>query len=131
MTFTNVPPYAITEGTSSSTTQYLFTYSILDPGTDNVTAATTSCGPQGTKVAGSDTHTNTAGSFKCTFAAAFLADGPNSTQVSANATDDDGLTGATATQTVTVLNSVPVVTMLMRDRCRPGSTSATVRLSML
>ena len=57
-------------------------------------------------MAGSDTNTNTAGSFKCTF-----ADGPASSTVSAQATDSDGAAGNTATQTVVVANVAPTATL--------------------
>ena len=81
----------------SGVTEHTYSYSISDPGTDNVASVSTSCGANGTKVALSDTNTNTSGSFKCTF-----PDGSATTTsvVSVNATDDDGDTGNTDTQTV-------------------------------
>ena len=51
---------------------HTYSYTISDPGADTVSAVTTSCGANGTKVAGSDANTDTSGSFKCTF-----ADGPS------------------------------------------------------
>jgi hypothetical protein len=79
---------AVNEGAAEHT----YSYTISDPGADTVSSVTTSCGANGAKVAGSDTNTNTSGSFKCTF-----ADGPASSTVSAQATDSDGATGNTAT----------------------------------
>ena len=67
---------------------HTYSYTISDPGADTVSSVATSCGANGVKVAGSDTNTNTTGSFKCTF-----ADGPDSSVVSASATDSDGATG--------------------------------------
>ena len=57
-------------------TEHSYSYTITDPGTDTVSSVHTSCGDDGTKVTGSDTNTNTAGSFKCVF-----ADGPASSTV--------------------------------------------------
>ena len=65
---------------------------------------TTSCGGNGSKVASSDTNTNTSGSFKCTF-----PDGDASSTVSASATDSDGATGAADTQSVTIHNVAPTI----------------------
>ena len=97
---------------NEGSTEHSYSYTISDPGADTVTSVATSCGANGVKVAGSDTNTNTAGSFKCTF-----ADGPDSSVVSASATDSDGATGNLATQTVTVANVAPTVT---RDRSGDG-----------
>ena len=83
-----------------------YSYTISDPGTDTVTSVTTSCSGTGSKVALSDTFNNTSGSFDCSF-----ADGPNSSTVSASATDDDGDTGTADTQSVTVNNVAPTVTL--------------------
>ena len=57
-------------------------------------------------MSGSDTNTNSSGSFKCTF-----ADGPASSTVSAQATDSDSAAGNTATQTVTVANVAPTAAL--------------------
>ena len=83
-----------------------YSYTINDPGTDTVTSVTTSCSGTGSKVTLSDTFNNTSGSFDCSF-----ADGPNSSTVSASATDDDGDTGTADTQSVTVNNVAPTVTL--------------------
>src|SRR5437763_1852323 len=61
---------------------HTYSYTISDPGVDTVTSVSTSCGINGTKVALTDTNDNGSGSFKCTF-----PDGPNSSTVSASATD--------------------------------------------
>ena len=60
-----------------------------------------------------------AGSFDCTF-----PDGPASSTVSAQATDSDGDAGNTATQTVTVNNVAPTVTLAAGTTCsvNEGST---------
>ena len=96
--------------------EHTYSYSISDPGVDTVSSVSTSCGANGAKVAGSDTNTNSSGSFKCTF-----ADGPNNSTVSVQATDSDGDAGNTATQTVTVATS------LRRWCCRRAATSRLTR----
>jgi hypothetical protein len=110
VTFTNTP-YAVREGTRASAV-YLFTYSVFDPGILDTIGVTTSCGPAGTKVAGSDTFSGTSGSFQCRFSGTLVGDGPATTQVSAVARDNAGLVGPVATQTFTVLNVNPVVTIV-------------------
>src|SRR5207237_1058355 len=63
-------------------------YTISDPGTDTVQSVATSCGTNGTL---SDAaNTDLGGSFKCTF-----PDGPNTSDVTAQATDSDGAAGNT------------------------------------
>ena len=104
---------AVNEGPAEHT----YSYSISDPGADTVSSVSTSCGANGVKVAGSDTNTNTAGSFKCTF-----ADGPASSVVSAQATDSDGAAGNTATQTVVVANVAPTVVLSGAASVNEGST---------
>ena len=104
---------AVNEGTAEHT----YSYTISDPGADTVSSVSTSCGANGVKVAGSDTNTNTAGSFKCTF-----ADGPANSTVSAQATDSDGAAGNTATQTVVVANVAPTVVLSGAASVNEGST---------
>ena len=79
---------------------------------------TTNCGANGSKVAASDTNTDTNGSFKCTF-----ADGPATSIVSASATDSDGATGNLATQTVSVANVAPTVVLSGADTANEGQTN--------
>src|SRR5207247_1655965 len=98
VTFTSAPASA-NEGQTKT-----YTYSISDPGHDTVTSVATSCGGNGTE--SNDSHTDTSGHFDCTF-----PDGPNSSTVSAAATDSDGATGAADTQIVTVNNVAPTVTL--------------------
>src|SRR5204862_8276726 len=74
---------------------------------------------KGTKVAGSDTNTNTTGSFQCQF-----ADGPATSSVSAAATDSDGATGTAASQTVTVNNVIPVVTAPATQSANEGASAS-------
>src|SRR5205823_4095407 len=83
VTLSNTNDLNVNEGS----TQHTYSYSISDPGVDTVSAVTTSCGANGTKVLNSDTNTDTSGSFKCTF-----PDGSSTTTsvVSASATDSDG-----------------------------------------
>ena len=104
-----------------------YNYSISDPGQDTVTAVATSCDPpQGTKVPSSDTNTNTAGSFQCTF-----PDGPATAVLSAAATDSDGATGATATQSVSVTNVAPTVTFSAgNDQSVPEGQTRTYNYSI-
>ena len=97
--------------------EHTYAYSISDPGVDTVSSVSTSCGANGAKVAGSDTNTNSSGSFKCTF-----ADGPASSTVSVQATDSDGDAGNTATQTVTVANVAPTVVLSGAASVDEGST---------
>ncbi len=104
---------AVNEGAAEHT----YAYTISDPGADTVTSVATSCGANGAKVSGSDTNTNTAGSFKCTF-----ADGPNNSTVSVQATDSDSAAGNTATQTVTVNNVAPTVVLSGAGSVNEGST---------
>jgi hypothetical protein len=87
-------------------TAHTYSYTIFDPGADTVSAVSTSCDPpEGEKVAGSDTNTDTSGSFQCRF-----PDGPADADLTAAATDSDGETGATAQQNVHVNNVAPTVT---------------------
>jgi hypothetical protein len=102
VTFSAANDTSVNEGAAEHT----YSYSISDPGADTVSAVATSCDPpHGQKVAGSDTNTDTSGSFKCTF-----ADGPDDADLTAAATDSDGATGASAHQSVHVNNVAPTVT---------------------
>ena len=116
VTLSNLNDLSVNE---SGITEHTYSYSISDPGTDNVASVSTSCGANGVKVLGSDTNTNTSGSFKCTF-----ADGSATTSsvVSANATDDDGDTGNTDTQTVSVNNVAPTAHLSGDDEVFEGTT---------
>src|SRR5919112_1061617 len=102
---------------SEGSTQHSYSYTISDPGTDTVSSVHTSCGDDGTKVAGSDTNTDPAGSFKCVF-----ADGPASSTVSASATDSDNDTGAADSQTVAVANVAPTVSVTGPATADEGQT---------
>src|SRR3954471_4138080 len=106
-------PTTVNEGA----TQQTYSYTISDPGADTVSAVTTGCGANGVKVPGSDAFTNTSGSFKCPF-----ADAPNSSVVTASATDSDNLAGTAATQTVTVNNVAPTVTLSGPAAANEGDT---------
>src|SRR5207302_14684 len=90
---------SVDEGSS-----HTYSYTISDPGQDSVQSVTTSCGANGTKVTPSDSNTDGSGSFGCTF-----PDGPSNSTVSVNATDSDGATGNTDTQSVSVANVAPTV----------------------
>jgi hypothetical protein len=96
---------------------HTYSYTISDPGQDTVTSVSTSCSGTGSKVSGSDAFTDTSGSFQCSF-----ADGPNSSTVSAAATDSDSDTGAADTQSVTVNNVAPTVTLDGPPNVDEGST---------
>jgi subtilisin family serine protease len=102
------PTVAFTAGPTtvneSGLTQHSYSYSIGDPGNDTITSVNTSCGANGIKVTGSDTNTNTSGSFQCIF-----PDGPAASTVSAQATDSDGAPSNTAERGVTVNNVAPTV----------------------
>ncbi len=103
---------SVNEGTT-----HTYSYEISDPGRDTVQSVSTSCGTEGTKVAGSATNTDGTGSFKCTF-----PDGPASSTVSASATDSDGDAGAADTQTVSVANVAPTVNVSGASQADEGST---------
>jgi PKD domain len=98
VTFSLANDLSVDEGSA----QHTYAYTISDPGNDTVSSVTTTCGASGVKVPASDTNTNTAGSFACTF-----SDGPAFSTISASATDSDGSAGAAATQTVSVHNVAP------------------------
>src|SRR5205823_114533 len=93
-----------------------YSYAISDPGQDTVQSMTTSCGVNGTKVAFSDTHTNSSGSFGCTF-----PDGDAGSSVSASATDSDGDTGNPDSQSVTIHNVAPSIAISGTASVNEGS----------
>src|SRR6185503_19349393 len=97
----------------SGVTEHTYTYNLFDPGTDTITAHP-SCGTGGTLVAGSDSNTNTGGTFKCKF-----LDGPASPTVSVYGTDEDapgnGNPGNTQSIPVTVANVAPTTSGLTGD----------------
>jgi PKD repeat protein len=122
VTVANVAPTVTLNAANDQTvnegsTQHIYNYTINDLGVDTINAVTTSCGDNGNKVTGSDTHTDTTGSFKCTF-----SDGPASSVVSASATDSDGATGNLATQSITVNNVAPTVNLTGATTVNEGST---------
>src|SRR5206468_2054318 len=93
---------SVDEGAATHT----YTYSISEPGDDAVDSVATDCGTNGTKVSGSESNTDTSGSFQRTF-----PDGDATSVVSASATDSDHDTGNLDTQTVTIHNVAPTVTL--------------------
>jgi hypothetical protein len=101
---------SVSEGSSHN-----YSYSISDPGQDTVQSVSTSCGGNGTKVG--ESHTNAGGTFQCSF-----GDGPANSTVSVNATDSDGQTGNTDTQSVTINNVAPSATISGADSVSEGST---------
>ena len=103
--------------TANEGTAHTYSYSIFDPGQDTVQSVATSCGDDGVKVPGSESHTDGSGSFECRF-----PDGPASSTVSARATDSDGDEGAANTQTVRVANVAPTVTLSGAGAVSEGST---------
>jgi hypothetical protein len=110
LTVNNVAPTVtfnagLVQTVNEGSAQHTYGYTISDPGNDTVSSVATSCdSPHGEKVAGSDTNTNTTGSFKCTF-----ADGPDDADLTAAATDSDNDTGATTHLPVHVNNVAPGV----------------------
>src|SRR5439155_26912254 len=96
---------------------HTYSYTISDPGQDTVQSVTTSCGANGTKVDFSDTHTNNSGSFGCTF-----PDGDASSTVSVQATDSDNDSGNTDTQSVTIHNVAPSITISGNASVNEGSS---------
>jgi hypothetical protein len=127
VTINNVAPTVhLSLGNDASVSEgstHTYSYTISDPGVDTVSSVSTSCGGHGTKVAGSETNTDTAGSFQCSF-----PDGPNSSTVSASATDSDGAAGSPDTQTVTVANVQPTADLGNNGPKDEGS-AATVSFS--
>ena len=120
VTFSALNDTTVDEGA----THHTYSYTISDPGNDAITGVVTSCNPpSGVKVTGSDTNTNTSGSFKCTF-----PDGPATADVTATATDSDTITGATAHQSVTVRNVAPTATLSNNGPVNEGSP-ATISFS--
>jgi hypothetical protein len=108
----------------SSSTIHTYAYTLFDPGLDTVTAHP-SCGTGG--VLGTNSNTNTGGTFNCTF-----PDGPASPTVSVYATDDDapgnGNPGNTQSIPVTVSNvkPTPSITSLSGTgvtACSAGNTA--------
>src|SRR5439155_1428139 len=100
------PTVALTSAPASANegSTHTYSYSISDPGLDTVSSVATSCGANGTKSNAS--NTNTSGSFDCSF-----PDGPASSTVSAQATDSDGDAGNSASQSVSIANVAPTVTL--------------------
>jgi hypothetical protein len=113
VTFT-AGPIVVSE---SGTTQNTYEYSIDEPGDDTIASVSASCGTEGTKAPGSDTHTNTSGKFTCIF-----RDGPATLQVTAGATDSDGATSVTATRNVTVDNVEPSIAISGHSNVNEGSS---------
>jgi PKD domain len=121
VTVANVAPTVTLSGTNDLSVPEgqtrTYSYTISDPGLDTVASVATSCGSNGTKVGGSDTNTNTTGSFQCTF-----LDGPATSNVSAAATDSDGGAGTSAMQTVQVTNVAPSIAVTGASTVNEGST---------
>ena len=107
VTVKNVPPtvtFATGNDTtvSEGTTVHTYNYTLSDPGQDAIASVATGCGDHGAKVAGSDSHTDSVGSFQCTF-----PDGPANSTVTAQAMDDEGGVSGAATQVTVAVNDVP------------------------
>src|SRR5207249_2808254 len=103
---------SVNEGSS-----HTYGYTISDPGQDTVQSVSIGCGGNGTLVPLSESHTNTSGSFGCSF-----PDGPASSTVSAQATDSDGDAGNTDTQSVTVNNVAPTANLTGAANVDEGTT---------
>ena len=110
VTINNVKPSIALTGSATAnegdTNTYSFT--VTDPGQDTHTIAT-ACGLNGAKVALSDTYNagTGVGSFQC-----FFADGPATTNVTAEVTDSDGASDTdNQVVVVTVSNVAPTVTL--------------------
>jgi large repetitive protein len=99
VTFAAGLPTSVDEGST-----HTYSYTISDPGEQDLQTVTPSCGTAG--VVSDAANTSTAGSFKCTF-----PNGPEGSTVSAQATDSDGAAGNTAELAVTVTNVAPTVTL--------------------
>ena len=98
---------------------HTYSYTISDADGDTIASVATSCGTNGTTT--NTSNTNTSGSFDCTF-----VEGPGSSTVSAQATDSGfgAAAGNNATQTVTVNNVAPTVTLLGPASANEGDTKS-------
>jgi large repetitive protein len=108
----------------SGVTTHTYTYSLSDPGTDDITAHP-SCGVGG--VLGANSNTNSSGSFVCTF-----PDGPASPTVSVFATDSDapgnGNPGNSQSILISVANVDPTAALGNNGPVAEG-TAATISFS--
>ena len=121
VTVANVKPSISLTGPATADEGETKTYSftVSDPGQDTHTLAT-DCGSNGAKVAGSDAYNPLTGlgSFQC-----FFADGPATTNVTAQVTDSDGAADTdNQVVVVTVANVAPTVTLTGDAAADEGST---------
>ncbi len=101
----------------SGQTAHTYEYAISDPGDDTIGSVDTSCGANGQKVEGSDANTDNSGSFRCVF-----RDGPNTSAVSASATDSDGAAGVPDTREIAITNVAPTVELIGAVAATEGET---------
>ena len=85
-------------------TVHTYNYSVSDVDSSSFTVVSLSCGTAGTL--GASSTNATGGSFQCAF-----PDGPDSSTVSVQVKDDANTMSNTATQTVTIDNVAPTVTI--------------------
>src|SRR4029079_17697016 len=86
-------------------TQHTYLFTVTDSPGDAFTVVSTSCGANGSQV-GSAITTPTGGSFVCSF-----PDGPASSTVSVQVKDSANANSNIASQSVTVANVAPTVTL--------------------
>jgi hypothetical protein len=127
----NVPPAVTIVGGAErivdGAAARLVEYSIEDPGQDVLVDVATGCGRNATKVAASDQHGDSAGSFSCAFVG-----GSTSSTVTVRATDSDGDSGAAEVQELTVAATAPLTKLSPSNRTsvNEGSTERTFAYTM-
>ncbi len=124
VTVNNVAPTVTLSGANDLSvdegTNHTYSFTTSDPGEDDFALLSTDCGANGTQVGLATFSTSTgAGSFVCHF-----PDGPASSIVSVQVEDSDGADSNTATQTVTVNNVAPTVTLAGVNSADEGSTQS-------
>ena len=120
VTVANTAPTVTLSGANALTVNegstHTYSYAISDADGDSIASVATSCGAAGAKSNAS--NSDTAGQFDCTF-----PDGPNSSTVSAQATDSGfgAAAGNTATQSVTINNVAPSIAISGNANVDEGS----------
>jgi PKD domain len=99
----------VNEGSATHT----YTYSIVDPGSNDSQTVAVSCGSADGAAVSNATNNATGGSFDCTFPDGEVPAGVST--ISVQATDDESVSGSASTLDVTVNNVAPTVSNLAGD----------------
>ncbi|MBI3463724.1 MAG: DUF11 domain-containing protein, partial [Planctomycetes bacterium] len=104
----NLPPVVTLSGPTSAAEgqSQRYSFAVSDPGQDDFSLVSTSCGTGGTLSGVVFDGITRTGSFNCTF-----PDGPDSSTVVVRVTDSDNDAGNPATIAVTITNVAPIVTL--------------------